>query len=350
MFTTLLLLAALTLSAMPTATGQDRTVSPRPGDTLASVARRYGLGLEHLAYANGVPVSLAPLRADSLVLPGRRILPLDPPRDGLVLNLPERGLYHFRAGQLDAFYPVAVGAPGWCTPTGQLHIANKTVNPTWNPPAWAGVAGPVPPGPANPLGDRWLGLSRRGYGIHATNLPSSIGGAVSHGCIRMYPEHARRLFERVPVGTAVRIEYEPVKIGYADGIVYLTAFPDVYGRVDRLAEARRQLAQAGLSQLAEGARVRDIVARASGRAEPIVGEELTVWIDGQRLAEPVLAVRHRSQLFVPRSLLDRLGLTSGPEQEPLLFGGRWLVPLGPPARQAGLRVTVLPGQLKIVTP
>lgn len=140
-------LALLIYPAVPSLAGRDRVVSPQPGDTLASLARRYELGLEHLAFANRLPVDLAPLKVSSLVVPGRRILPLAPPHEGLVLNLPERGLYHFRGGQLDGFYPVAVGAPGWCTPVGQFHLAVKTVNPTWNPPAWAGVAGPVFPGP-----------------------------------------------------------------------------------------------------------------------------------------------------------------------------------------------------------
>lgn len=193
-------------------------------------------------------------------------------------------------------------------------------------------------------------MSLGGYGIHGTNLPSSIGGAVSHGCIRMYPEHIRRLFDRVATGTSVRIEYEPVKVGYADGIAYMTAYPDVYGRVDRLAQARRKLAVAGLEQLAEPARVRQLVARASGRAEPIVGEELRVVVDGQPLDGPLIAVRQRGQLFVPREFLEQLGIAgSNLEVEPLLFAGRRLVPAGPVLRRAGLSLTLEKGVLKIAT-
>ena len=84
----------------------------------------------------------------------------------------------------------------------------KWVNPTWYPPtqdAWAKGLKPVPPGPNNPLGTRWMGLSAPGVGIHGTDEPASIGYSASHGCIRMQVPDAEWLFERVRVGTIVFI-------------------------------------------------------------------------------------------------------------------------------------------------
>lgn len=265
--TLILLLWLLVAQPSRLIVGSDATYRSQPGDTLFTVARRQGLGLEHLAWANRRPVDLKPLPARDYVLPLRRILP-KPVADGLVLNLPERAIYHFRGGEFQGFYPVAIGMPGWNTPVGQFHIATRTTDPTWFPPAWAGVAGPVGPGPDNPLGDRWMGLSLGGYGIHATNRPDSIGGAVSHGCIRMYPEMARQLYAQVSLGCPVRIEYEPVKAGW-DGQAFeglLCVFPDVYGRCDLKAEARRALADVGLLPWVDEPWLGRLLAHPSGRA------------------------------------------------------------------------------------
>jgi L,D-transpeptidase ErfK/SrfK len=84
----------------------------------------------------------------------------------------------------------------------------KWVNPTWYPPtqdAWARGLKPVPPGPNNPLGTRWMGLSAPGVGIHGTDEPASIGYSASHGCIRMQVPDAEWLFAHVEIGTTVFI-------------------------------------------------------------------------------------------------------------------------------------------------
>lgn len=109
--------------------------------------------------------------------------------------------------QLIKTYRVAVGMAAHPTPIGNFRIINKAKNPTWNPPdsAWAAGMGPVPPGPGNPLGTRWMGLNSPGIGIHGTPAPSSIGTAASHGCIRMKIPEAEDLFDRVFVGTPVEI-------------------------------------------------------------------------------------------------------------------------------------------------
>ena len=124
------------------------------------------------------------------------------------IDVSERKLYLYGGDdKLLKTYGVAVGMPAHPTPVGVFRIISKQRNPTWNPPdsAWAAGMGPVPPGPANPLGTRWMGLNSPGIGIHGTPAPSSIGTAASHGCIRMRIPEAEDLFDRVFVGTPVEI-------------------------------------------------------------------------------------------------------------------------------------------------
>jgi lipoprotein-anchoring transpeptidase ErfK/SrfK len=105
-------------------------------------------------------------------------------------------------------FRVATGQAVYPTPSGLWHIVDKQRNPWWYPPttsAWARGLKPVPPGPSNPLGTRWMGLDAAGVGIHGTDAPASIGYSASHGCIRMQVPEAEWLFERVRIGTPVVI-------------------------------------------------------------------------------------------------------------------------------------------------
>ena len=115
----------------------------------------------------------------------------------------------FRQLKLVKSYGIAVGAPGYDTPTGTFRITNKAVNPVWNAPnaPWAGefAGSSVPGGSAsNPLKARWLGIVN-GVGIHGTSAEYSIGTRASHGCIRMRVADVIDLYPRVPVGTPVYI-------------------------------------------------------------------------------------------------------------------------------------------------
>ncbi|MGH2994818.1 MAG: L,D-transpeptidase [Gaiellaceae bacterium] len=130
----------------------------------------------------------------------------------VVIRRGSRALYLYRgttsAGMsLVRSFRVAVGQPSYPTPLGRWRIVTKQRNPWWNPPDadWAEGAEPIPPGPGNPLGTRWMGLSAGGVGIHGTYNAASIGGFASHGCIRMYLHEAEWLFERVRIGTTVFI-------------------------------------------------------------------------------------------------------------------------------------------------
>jgi lipoprotein-anchoring transpeptidase ErfK/SrfK len=104
-------------------------------------------------------------------------------------------------------FGVATGQAVYPTPLGKFQIVVMWRNPWWYPPAspWAAGEKPVPPGPGNPLGTRWMGLSASGVGIHGTPNDGSIGYSLSHGCIRMHIPDAEWLFNRVQIGTPVYI-------------------------------------------------------------------------------------------------------------------------------------------------
>jgi hypothetical protein len=125
----------------------------------------------------------------------------------IVIRRASHRLYLYRVMSYWRTFGVAVGRPEYPTPLGRFYIAVKQRNPWWYPPdsAWAAGASPIPPGPGNPLGTRWMGLSAGGVGIHGTPDAASIGYSASHGCIRMRISDAEWLFDRVRVGTTVFI-------------------------------------------------------------------------------------------------------------------------------------------------
>jgi lipoprotein-anchoring transpeptidase ErfK/SrfK len=118
-------------------------------------------------------------------------------------------LYLYKGARMRfrARFGIAVGQPIYPTPIGKWTIVTKQRNPWWYPPnsSWAAGASPIPPGPGNPLGTRWMGLSASGVGIHGTPDAASIGYSASHGCIRMRIPDAEWLFKRVRVGSTVFI-------------------------------------------------------------------------------------------------------------------------------------------------
>ena len=126
----------------------------------------------------------------------------------IVIHRGSNRLYLYDGVRLVRVFPVATGQAAWPTPLGHFQIVVKQKNPWWFPPtqdSWAAGAKPVPPGPDNPLGTRWMGLSAPGVGIHGTDEPWSIGHSESHGCIRMQVPSAEWLFNRVQIGTPVFI-------------------------------------------------------------------------------------------------------------------------------------------------
>jgi len=220
-------------------------VTARHEDTLPSLARAHEVGHEEILAANPGVDTWLPGEGTRIELPTRHILP-DVPRTGLVLNLPEFRLYHFRpAGRGQparvATYPVSIGDFDWETPLGLTRIVSKERDPSWRPPesiraehARRGRKLPavVPPGPDNPLGRYALRLALPGYLIHGTHRPYGIGMRVTHGCVRLYPEHIARLYRDVPVGTPVRIVHQPIKVGWDDGVLYV----EVHAPLDEAAQ------------------------------------------------------------------------------------------------------------------
>jgi lipoprotein-anchoring transpeptidase ErfK/SrfK len=120
------------------------------------------------------------------------------PARKIVVSLADRKLAVMEAGHVVKIFSTAVGAPASPSPAGSYEIVNRLADPTWY-----GTGKVVPPGKSNPIGTRWMGLSAKGYGIHGTNVPSSIGHNVSHGCIRLRNDDVEELFDMVAVGDAV---------------------------------------------------------------------------------------------------------------------------------------------------
>jgi hypothetical protein len=127
----------------------------------------------------------------------------------ITVDRPTFRLRVFKRLKLSKTYKIAVGSEGHTTPAGTYSITSKQVNPAWHVPnsPWAGdLAGQVIPGgaPNNPLKARWLGL-RDGIGIHGTSEDWSIGTRASHGCLRMHASDVIDLYDRIPMGTPVKI-------------------------------------------------------------------------------------------------------------------------------------------------
>jgi len=121
----------------------------------------------------------------------------------IVVSIPDRKLALLENDRVVTVYPVAVGAPVSPSPVGSFTIVNRVANPTYYKPGKV-----VGPGAANPIGTRWIGLSEKGYGIHGTDNPRSIGLAKSHGCIRLRNQDVERLFDRVRAGDVVELHAE----------------------------------------------------------------------------------------------------------------------------------------------
>lgn len=269
----------------PVLVGAVTVYAVRPGDTLSRVGAVHGASVAALAEANGLTPDTNLVVGQLLRIDNRHIVPASLDAGTLIINVPQRMLFYGADDDGLEGYPVAVGRSGWRTPTSEFVVVMKEREPTWDVPASIleesrrqGRVQParVPPGPNNPLGAFWIGLSLPGIGIHGTNAPSSIFRAATHGCIRMTPEDIARLFPRISIGTRGRIIYEPVLVALQDGAVYLEVHPDIYRRGAGAArDVARALAEAaGLSEWIDWseanvvAAARDGIARDVTRASP----------------------------------------------------------------------------------
>ncbi|MCY4220946.1 MAG: L,D-transpeptidase family protein [Thiotrichales bacterium] len=214
--------------------GRNQIYTARHQDTLLDIARRFSMGLAEIRLANPGVDTWLPGEGTEIRLPSRFVLP-DTSRSGLVVNVAEMRVYFYPGdGSVVRTWPISIGRVGWDTPLGETSIVRKKAYPIWYPPESireeAAMDGnPLPrvvgPGPDNPLGSRALYLGFPQYLIHGTNKPFSIGMRVSHGCVRMYPEHIEELYELVKPGTPVTLVHQGVKAGWSGGRLYLEVHP-----------------------------------------------------------------------------------------------------------------------------
>ncbi|MCE5388388.1 MAG: L,D-transpeptidase family protein [Acidithiobacillus sp.] len=203
-------------------------------DTLAEIARHYDIGYENLRRANPDVDPWLPKSGTQILIPSEYILP-EAPREGIVINLAAMRLFYYPKGAKEVItYPIGIGREGWGTPLGVTRVVAKVKDPSWTPPesirkehAQAGDPLPrvVPAGPDNPLGQYALRLGWSGYLLHGSNKPFGVGMQVSHGCLRLLPEDVESLYQRVPIGTTVRVVNQPWLWGERQGHYYLQVFP-----------------------------------------------------------------------------------------------------------------------------
>jgi len=302
--------------------GETQVIFARHENTFSAIGRQYNLGYEEMRSANPGVDQWLPGEGTPIYLPTQSILP-EVPRAGIVVNVPAMRLYYFSTEKPAAAggpevvkvssHPIGIGVEGWATPFGEAKVIQKVKDPVWYVPAsirkeHAERGDPLPsvvkPGPDNPLGEYALTLSLPSYLIHGTNKPAGVGMRSSHGCIRLYPEDIKALFERVARGTAVRIVNQPVLAGWRDGQLYLEVHPPLAEEQhDLVAEAeaalRRAIERAGAAVAAvsiDHAAVVKIVGEQRGIPLPV--------LTGNRSLEQYLANARIVENTVPVSLAE----------------------------------------------
>lgn len=245
--------------------GRERMVLARHEDTLVDIARANDLGFDEIVNANPAVDAWLPRAGTPVVLPHLYLLP-DAPRQGIVINVAEMRLYYYPkpakgdSGTVET-YPISIGRSDWNTPIVTTRVTRKVTDPVWYPPPSlkreriAQGDPPLPdvvhPGPDNPLGQHALYLGTPSYLIHGTNKEYGIGMQVTHGCMRLYPEDIRHLYETVPVGTPVRIVNQPYKAGWSEGVLYVEIHPWLEGTPTALQNDTHLLTRLVQQQLVE---------------------------------------------------------------------------------------------------
>jgi L,D-transpeptidase ErfK/SrfK len=260
--------------------GSEFQYAVKAGETLVSIGARKGIESGTLAAINGLKPNAALKPGQLLDIDNRHIVPADLP-DGILINLPQRKLFFLNEGTVEGNYPIGPGKTAFATPIGSFSVIQMRENPTWYVPKsiqdeWARagkvVKKTVPPGPGNPLGGYWMGLSFPSYGIHGTNAPLSIYDFQSRGCIRMHPEDAGALFRQIKVGQRGEIIYEPVLLAQLqDGEILLEAHRDPYRKknTDSLQFVGKLAAANNLAQRIDWSRATEVTSRKEGVAREI---------------------------------------------------------------------------------
>jgi L,D-transpeptidase ErfK/SrfK len=246
-----------------------------------------------------------PEAGERIMLPLQFVLP-DTPRKGIVINLATMRLFQYKGDNSSLVvttYPVGVGTAERPTPMGQMYVARKVARPTWYVPASIAedhrkkgdpLPPAVPPGPDNPLGEYALYLSKSTYLIHGTNKPASIGLNATNGCMRLYPEDVKRLYESTPVNTPVSIIYQPYLVGQHNGMVYLEVHAPTEGsgtgELDKMFKKLRNIEKkSGLTL--DWKKVEKVLKEARGIPVPILENVQGTWV------EQTIEVEHPSALY-----------------------------------------------------
>jgi L,D-transpeptidase ErfK/SrfK len=257
--------------------GGESTYVVRRGDTVTSIAARFGMSASALIALNHLPRPNAIAPGQTLSIDNAHLAVVDPTRT-ITINVAQRML--FFAGESGVTgYPITVGQRDWPTPLGPFTIIDKERNPVWDVPAsiqqemrsqGKPVIARMEPSPDNPLGDYWLRLSLPGIGIHGTNAPASIYRYASHGCIRMHPVDIGELFERVHVGTTGVLIYQPVLIGMIGDRILLEVHPDPYRRkLDAARELKAIAEERLLTDRMDWMKVDAVLRARAGRPEDV---------------------------------------------------------------------------------
>jgi len=194
------------------------------GDYFQEIAERYNVGFLALLAANPGVDPFLPKPGFNLLIPSQMLLPFIK-REGIVINLPELRLYYFLPTQNKVMvFPVGIGREGLETPITSSYIGKKRQNPVWRPTKETraryflkhgkDMVREVAPGPDNPFGQYALRLGLSEYLIHGSNKRFGIGMRASAGCIRMYDNDIKWLFDHVPEKTPVHIIKQPVKMSH----------------------------------------------------------------------------------------------------------------------------------------
>jgi len=212
--------------------GNIQTATVQAGESLGDIGKKFDVGVYEMIEANPDLDPWTPEIGSQVIIPTQFVLPAGK-KQGIIINLAEMRLYYYHPNSnMVSTYPIGIGRKGWVTPLLETKVTNKQYNPTWQPPisiikehAIKGdyLPNQVPPGPQNPLGEFAIYLSTPGYLIHGTNRPGGIGLRTTSGCIRLFPEDIRLLYNQVSIGTTVKIIHEPYKIGLYNQNIYIEA-------------------------------------------------------------------------------------------------------------------------------
>lgn len=197
------------------------------GDYFQNIAEQYNVGFLALMAANPDVDPFLPKPDTVIIIPSAMLIPYIK-HEGIVVNLPELRMYYFLPDENKVHvFPVGIGRQGLATPEVTSYIGSKRKDPTWRPTQEMRqryfekhakeMQQEFLPGPNNPFGKYALRLGNSEYLIHGTNQRFGIGMRASSGCIRMYDNDIKWLYDNVPLKTKVRIINQPIKMSYENG-------------------------------------------------------------------------------------------------------------------------------------